>query len=452
MRLLFIVFSSFCISLSAFSQSTFSPQYPNDWKKVDDFIRGNWDTQLWKSNDLPNIYIGAWPYLPFMFYWDTYFNNIGLIRHNMEQVAKWNTENLLFVVDKYGYMGNAAVTSWGMNRSQPPYLSQMVKEAFYATKDTNFLRKAYYSLKKEYVFWTDTSKSAIEDHNTAIKGLQRFYHHAKDEEIEPQFKEIAERFGLKKDVSFQEKVKFTIPYIVEAATGMDFTPRFEHRCQDFVAVELNCLLYNYEENFEWMKNMLKLQGEPDWAKVAQKRKSKINQVLWNDKRGLYLDYDYVNKRHSKVAAATAFQPMWAGIASKEQAERMVKNLPILESEWGITTTEKCGEIKNYQWGETSIWPPMQVIVITALDKYGYKNEAKRLAMKYLDLVAKNFLDPIPASYTYPDGKTKVRKAGTPYEKYKADGTINDDEYMAHDMMGWSAATFVFCYQYVNSLQ
>ena len=143
----------------AFSQN-YTPRYKSSWKEVDNYIRGQWDNQLTKSNEMPNIYIGAWPYLPFMFYWDTYFTNLGLYIHNFETVAKWNTENLLSVVDKFGYMGNAAVTSWGMNRSQPPYLSSMVRDVFeqFGSKDTAFLRKAYPILRKEYLFWTDTSK------------------------------------------------------------------------------------------------------------------------------------------------------------------------------------------------------------------------------------------------------------------------------------------------------
>jgi len=38
--------------------------------------------------------------------------------------------------------------------------------------------------------------------------------------------------------------------------------------------------------------------------------------------------------------------------------------------------------------------------------------------------------------------------GKLFEKYKVDGTINDDEYKANEMQGWSAGTFAFCYQYV----
>lgn len=445
-QLLFTV--SIVIKFTVLTFSQISENNLTKYLEINESIRSSWDGELSKSNELPYVYITAWPYLPFMFYWDTYFTNIGLIEHKFDVVAKWNIENILSVVQKYGYMGNAAPTVWGMNRSQPPYLSKMVMDYYTFSNDTNFLKNAYPILLKEYLFWTDSTTNAIENHNTSIKGLQRFYHHAKNEEIEPQYEEISNRFNLPKNISMDEKIKTCIPYIVEAATGMDFTPRFEHRCPDFVALELNCLLYNYEENFSKMVKILNLENEPNWNKKAESRKNLINKYCWNEKKGMYYDYDYINKRHSKVAAVTSFQPLWAGIASEEQAKKQVSNLKVFEGEWGLATTEKCGEIKNYQWGETSIWAPMQMMVIMGLDRYGYKEDAKRIANKFLKLAAQNYDKPTPSSF-YKNNKINYRRTGKIYEKYKVDGTINDDEYIASEMYGWSAATFIYSLKYIQ---
>ncbi|AHM60760.1 alpha,alpha-trehalase [Flammeovirgaceae bacterium 311] len=446
--ILLFLFSSLILS-AQHKTETYKPKYAAKWSEINSYVRSRWDNELNKSDNLPHIYVGAFPGLPFMFYWDTYFTNVGLNIHEMDAMAAGNTENLLYVVDQYGYMGNAAVTSWGMNRSQPPYLSAMVRNMFESTgaKDTAFLKKAYPILKKEYLFWTDTSLNAIEQHNTPIQGLQRFYHHAKEDEILTLFEELATRFSISKDISDAEKIKVTIPYLVEAASGMDFTTRFEQRAPDFIAVELNTLLYVYEKNFSWMVDLLKLKGEPDWNTIAERRKRLVNQYCWNEERGLFLDYDFVNKRSSKVAAVTTFQPLWAGMASKEQAARVVSNMPLFESEWGMATTEKAGEIKPHQWGETSVWAPMQMLTVAGLDKYGYKKEAKRIASKYLDLLARNYLTPTPAE-AVKKGVNITREPGHLYEKYRIDGTINDHEYTANTMMGWTGGTAAFCYSYL----
>ncbi|MEP7278607.1 MAG: trehalase family glycosidase [Bacteroidota bacterium] len=447
--LLIVSLFIFAFGMAQSTTKLYHPKYTRQWKDVVAHINQDWIKEKARSKDLPHSYITVWPGLPFMFYWDTYFINKGLYLNQLDSIAKNNCLNLLHAVDSFGFVGNAVITPWGMNRSQPPYLSPMVRALYENSivKDTAFLSQAYFTLRKEYIFWTDTSATALEKHNTSIKGLQRFYHHASTKELVILYRELASRFHLKMDIADSEKIKVAIPFAVEAESGMDFTPRFEHRSPDFVAVELNCLLYQYELNFAWMVKMLALKKQPDWLKMANHRKALINKYCWDETRGLYLDYDYVNHRRSKIAAATCLQPLWAGVASGEQARRLVKNLPILEGEWGIANTEKCGEIKNYQWGENSIWCPMQLLVAEGLDRYGYKKDAERIAAKFLDIVTKNFIAPVPASFNQ-DGKTVARKPGRTYEKYKVDGALNDDEYPASEMLGWTAGCFLWCYKYV----
>ena len=60
-----------------------------------------------------------------LYYWDTYFTNAGLIKSEKAELAKNNTDNILYLVDKYGFMPNGNRTYY-LNRSQPPFLSEMV--------------------------------------------------------------------------------------------------------------------------------------------------------------------------------------------------------------------------------------------------------------------------------------------------------------------------------------
>ena len=54
-----------------------------------------------------------------MFYWDTYFTNVGLLLDGNTGQAKNNIDNILAMIERFGYMPNA--TCEGMlNRSQPP--------------------------------------------------------------------------------------------------------------------------------------------------------------------------------------------------------------------------------------------------------------------------------------------------------------------------------------------
>lgn len=365
----------------------YAPLYADKWAEVDSFIRVNWVNYSGDCSSLPDSFAYAF-WCGCQFYWDTYFTQLGLLEHGDRRLSFGGMNNLFTLIDSLGFAPNANM-DWGDNRSQPPYLSMMVRDYYEATSDTAFLRYAYPYLLKEYRFWTHPADT-IEDNATAIEGLQRYHNHASRTELLTLYNhELANRFGMDTLVADSEKLVIADGYASEAETGMDFTPRFEGRCADFAAVDLNCNLYLYEQNFAFFEEKLGIkQTDYAWVSLADQRKVLINKYFWNEERGLYLDYDFVNNCHTKVASAFTFSPLYAGIASDEQARRVVENLALLESAFGVTATEPVDTKVKYQWDYMAIWPPFQSIAVIALDRYGYTNEAKRVAAKYVDIVAK----------------------------------------------------------------
>ena len=87
-----------------------------------------------------------------MYYWDTYFTNKGLELCGRMQQVKNNTDDMLYLVKKYGFMPNGNRTYY-LLQSQPPFLSGMVRDVYDYYKDTVWLSSAYDVLKIEYNFW-----------------------------------------------------------------------------------------------------------------------------------------------------------------------------------------------------------------------------------------------------------------------------------------------------------
>ena len=87
-----------------------------------------------------------------LYYWDTFFTNEGLIADGLVRTAEDNVENILFLIDRYGFMPNGN-RLWYLSRSQPPYAALMVEKVYEATADTAWLRRAFPILEKEYGFW-----------------------------------------------------------------------------------------------------------------------------------------------------------------------------------------------------------------------------------------------------------------------------------------------------------
>jgi alpha,alpha-trehalase len=113
----------------------------------------------------------------------------------------------------------------------------------------------------------------------------------------------------------------------------------------------------------------------------------INQYLWDAKRGLFFDYNFENGTRSTYDYVTTFYPLWAGLATPEQAKAVDQNLKIFERPGGlVTSTSETGG----QWDSPYGWAPLELLGVEGLRKYGFSADADRVSYKFLSTVAENF--------------------------------------------------------------
>jgi alpha,alpha-trehalase len=184
--------------------------------------------------------------------------------------------------------------------------------------------------------------------------------------------------------------------LAEAESGWDMTPRFERKCLDFLPVDLNALLYKYEADFARAAALCgDLKAADKWEDCAAVRRSSMNHLMWAKIRGFYFDYNHERKALGDVWSLASYYTMWAGMATEDQAKRMVDNLMKFEKAGGLTTTTRplidtsllFGSLKA-QWAYPNGWAPLHYIVVEGLRRYGYHDEAKHIASKWV----KNNLD------------------------------------------------------------
>ena len=398
-------------------------------QRVRDHIAASWDKSVRTSPDDPTHVRVPYPYtvpsiegaFQEMYYWDTYFTDRGLLLDGRLELARQNCDNMLYLVDTYGFMPNGTRTYY-LTRSQSPYLMMMVLDVFRRSRDCDWLRRACPSLKREYETWTTGN------HLVAGTGLSRYFDRETDrQKLLAAFAGVAGRIGLPTDVSDDEKVLQARHAMAECTSGWDFTPRFENRCLDFIPVDLNANLYLYEQGFATIAEILGDGTADDWRKKAAARRERLERFCWNETRGLYLDYDFVNRRHSTVASLATFQPLWAGLADAARAARVRENLPLFERDFGLATCEpvETGS-RSYQWGYPNGWAPLHLIAVEGLKKCGYDRDAARIAGKYLDVITSLF-----------------DQTGKLWEKFNVcDGSLNTaSEYGTPEMLGWTAGVF-----------
>jgi len=402
------------------------------FQDVDKYIRKNWHLSVrdGKSSNpekilsLPHTYTCPCIEGNFqtMFYWDTHFTNLGLLRHGLVDLARSNTDNLLWLVTQYGFVPNSTFVA-DTNRSQPPYLSAMVRDVYEATGDKQWLADAVHGLEAEYEFWMTQRITPM--------GLSRHFHNATDDYLLNFLPgALANRLGMNSETP-EETLQVSAHYLAEAETGWDFTPRFEGRCADFAPVDLNSLLYVVEMNFAWFAGELGADGADDWLARAEHRRALMTEHLWDAAEGLFLDYDYVNDRRSRTLSLASFEPLWARLATPEQVAATAARLDAFEHEHGLAACAREYEVPGvpttrFQWGFPSGWPPLHYIAAEGLWRCGFTSDAERVARKFRTLVA-----------------DKHAETGLLWEKYDVrDGSLASAEYPCQDQLGWTAGVFV----------
>jgi putative isomerase len=121
------------------------------------------------------------------------------------------------------------------------------------------------------------------------------------------------------------------------------------------------------------------------------------QVSWELHSGGPRDYDCLIQR---LGVWTGFMPLWAEIATPEQAKRIVnehlKNEKTFGAPFGVRSLSKMEKMYNVRAsGNPSswlgpVWSLSNYIVFRGLVKYGYAEEARELAEKTIRLIGRDF--------------------------------------------------------------
>ena len=354
-----------------------------------------------------------------MYYWDTYFINRGLMLIGLTEQAINNTENMFSLIERYGFMLNGNRTGYLYN-SQPPFLSEMVKDIYKETGDKKWLKRAVGYLIKEYEFW-DTKR------NTKIN-LSQYMGNFEQVDLVRRANGFIGRIKNRPEGIAEEKLGLN--YLIACESGWDISPRFGFEAENFVQIDLNSLLCAMERNIAFFLNELNEENAV-WTERFKKRLELINKYMQRD--GVFYDYNFKTKTIGSVFSCASLYPLWLGLLTPEQAEKTVKELPRLENNFGLSACEKVPSLSEYtfQWGYPNGWAPLHLIAAEGLLKYGYKDKALEIAQKYTALVEHNF-----------------EETENLWEKYNVvDGSINvaqeNDHKKMPAMLGWSAGVYLY---------
>jgi alpha,alpha-trehalase len=427
---------------------------------------------------LPNRYVVPGGRFNEMFGWDSYFIILGLLRDGRIDLAKGMVENFFYEIENYGAVLNANRTYF-LTRSQPPFLSSMIRVVYDAeiardpspankARQQRWIARAYPYARRDHDFWLS------DIHRAGNTGLARFFDigegpvpdiadhsdyyidvikwlvdhpdvHTNYLVQAPENPSAAEQAELSKTScdmtqSVVCKEAWSGGYRLSRdfykgdravrESGFDISFRFQPfsgSTHHYAAVCLNSLLYKYELDLADFATMLHQTAQTaQWKQEVKVRGQAINKYLWNAEKGMFFDYDYTTGEQSSYVYATIFYPLWAGLATKEQATAVDSHLGLLDKPGGLTCSTYASGL---QWDLPFGWAPLNWIAVDALKKTGFMDDARKISEQFTNTIRKSF-----------------EKEGTIHEKYNVETESSNVQLIAGYQnvigFGWTNAAYV----------
>lgn len=217
-------------------------------------------------------------------------------------------------------------------------------------------------------------------------------------------------------------------YVTDWAS-MDNSPRNPFLFGGGAGVDISAQMAMFARQLALLDSILGIPGAgAAWRGEADSLSVRINALLWNEERGFYFDMT-ADGRQTRVRTIAAFWTLLAGVASPAQAERLASELRNPATFARVHPVPSCaaneeGYVRLGGYWRGAVWPSTNTMIIRGLERYGYGDLARDIALRHVAIVA-----------------DICRETGTIWENYAPDvpvpGRHENGDPVVRDMVGWS---------------
>lgn len=339
---------------------------------------------------LPRPYIVPGGRFREIYYWDSYFTMLGLAEAGRLETIEDMVENFAYLIDQIGFIPNGN-RSYFCTRSQPPVFSLMVELLADVRGEPGIVHKYLPQLRREYEFWMSGVDELAADGDArrrvvkvADGVLSRYW----DDNDTPRAESYAE--DLEHAASSGRDSKDYYRNIRAACeSGWDFSSRWLAKPDDLetiratsiVPVDLNALLCHLE------RVLAACYAKNDAARAAQfesraaAREELIRELMFDADARFFVDLDLDTGKSTGAVSLAGVFPLFLNIATAAQAQQVVERLvaDFLAPGGWLTTCVRSGQ----QWDRPNGWAPLQWVVFRGLMNYGFEDEAKLGATRWV---------------------------------------------------------------------
>ncbi|XP_066246695.1 trehalase-like [Euwallacea similis] len=374
------------------------------------------------------------------YYWDTYWILEGLIISDMVDTAKGMLQNFLSIVNKYGFIPNGGRVYY-LNRSQPPLLTLMAGLLYDKTRDVAWILEIVDLLDTELTYWVQNKTIDITINQKTYKMA-----HYISESVTPRPESYIEDVTTCSYFETKEQMEHCYQGLKSGAeSGWDFSSRWffdedggvktnltHIDTQRVIPVDLNSFLC---AAFKRLSSFYKLTGNLEkslkWKNHAHEWESAIQEVLYDEKDGIWYDFDAVLSKPRKMFFPSNFSPLWANAYNQNLKEQYGKRAANYFKATGIGQyrggTPTSLDDNNEQWDLPNAWPPLQEIVILGLWNTGNrkaKDIAKKSAERWIEANMVGFQEQSAMFEKYDATRVGQYGGGGEYQVQKGFGWTN----------------------------
>jgi len=306
--------------------------------------------------------VPAGPYFQ-LFDWDMYFMGVSLSYDHVGEPVASSIEDFLEFVDEYanwrGYTPReiAPDALWALPEMCKPFLAQAAVRASRTMGDYQWLlqpngeskKTNFAKLADTLTFWENTRR--------APDGFFLWYD------------------GVESGVDNNPAVSDVPAQVTEG-------------------VDLQCYLYREYRAMAVLAAKLGMNQEAgSYTAKADDLEARVRARMWSETDGMFLNIDARTSQHVKVKTWTNLVPLWAAVATRDQAARMIKSHVLNPREFWcdygirtITPDESLYDARAGYW-RGPVWVISNYLVMHGLMNYGYQAEAAQLAARTVSLLS-----------------------------------------------------------------
>ncbi len=319
-----------------------------------------------------------------LYYWDTYFINLGLIRLKLVDLARHNAENLIFLQRQLGYVPSSNLKN--SSSSTLPLLPWIVRDIYRATGDKDWLSRMLPAVVDEFHFWT------TKPHTTPV-GMYRF------KNSDTQTADTNDPCWLRS---------------TRLAHSSNFNP-----------VDLNALLYRNAILIHDLQ--IEADGKGDKALLQKSEHiKKMFSIFWDETNEFYFDNNFVDKKLHDIKSLAGYMPLFVELVDDDRAAMLQSKLKDFTASGGLTITDKEYET-GVGWSYPLLCAPFLYFVIKGLSDYEYMEDAADIGTNWLMMVYDIY-----------------EKTGEMWEWYNVlDKNIKSPHGLENTpILGWTAGTYI----------